>query len=1337
MGCGIRESQLRSTLLHRTMAWVAAWMPVWLFTSISFVNITIPSLVFSILSYTFTVNLNFTSILCILLALGLAIFVLIRYKYLTKYSRLPPEPPRKESELELFPEVPEEDMKPGFHNYMDEFLSAIKIFGYLERPVFHELTRQMHTRKLAAGETISLEEEEGFITVVDGCVQVFVQNTQNQEDGCMEDRYQMLNEAKNGAALSSFFTILSLFTDDVALATPALELKFTLDKIDEDDNAEKAVPDDPVQPRSVHRDIIARATTDTTIAIIPTIAFQRLTKTYPKASAHIVQVILARFQRVTFSTAHSYLGLTKEILSAEKILNETAKFELPNSVQFERSKQRFLKKLESSTSPNAVKTSSMYKRVFSKNAHDMKSIADVETIEAEDNLFREKILDCLFLTVGLVSPTESPSIPVSPRLISQDYKTNKFNNAFVAVLGQLDDTSSVVSTSSVHSTSSEIDSDIDILYYKRGEILIKSGEAYSGMFYLIDGTLEMLLDETPLFQVSPGGVAGYLAAMAGARSFIDVTAKTDVLVGFFSKTQLEKLIDRNPVLLLTMAKRFISLLSTLILQVDIALDWISVPSGQIIHHQGDDADAIYIVLNGRVRSLLEDENKKIKITGEYGQGESLGELEVLTETKRPNSLHAIRTTELVKVPKMLFQTLALQHPGITLQISKILANRMGKFIDHQDTPKSNVNLRTIGIIPASTEAPIIEFANRLGKAFDSIGSGVIILHHAHIMNHLGRHAFSRMGKLKLAGYLTDLEERYAMVLYVSDTTVGSHWTQTCIAQADAIMLVADAEADPTIEEHERFLLGMKTTARKELVLIHPEKFVPPGLTRQWLKSRSWISAHFHVQMTRGNVRSPTDSTMHHRPLPTRAFTNLKNKVKIVKSEISKMAGRPVSHAPIYRDTQDYKNDFVRLARRLCGKSVGLVLSGGGARGIAELGAIRAIEEMGIPIDIIGGTSIGAFIGGLYARDTDHVPLYGRVKKFAGRMASMWRMYLDFTYPLVSYTTGHEFNRGVWKTFGDAHIEDFWLPFFCNTTNITQCKMEVHTSGYAWRYVRASMSLAGLVPPLCDEGRMLLDGGYIDNLVVSTMKSMGADIVLAVNIGSVDDDTPMTYGDSLSGVWAVFNRWNPFSSHPNVPTLTEIQGRLAYVASVPALEAAKNTPGCIYMRPPVQDYATLQFAKFDEIYEVGYKYAKEFLETAWQQGKLDGLVTKERLGMATMERRNSSTPTPTNPTSMTKLTFQQIMEMGQSASLKSQAAASEIEQRRRDELAQLRKADMERIEIERRERAEKIKREREDYLREKKKKEEEKVRRDNFDNNKKKLVKTVDKKEQQYACAKLN
>ena len=133
--------------------------------------------------------------------------------------------------------------------------------------------------------------------------------------------------------------------------------------------------------------------------------------------------------------------------------------------------------------------------------------------------------------------------------------------------------------------------------------------------------------------------------------------------------------------------------------------------------------------------------------------------------------------------------------------------------------------------------------------------------------------------------------------------------------------------------------------------------------------------------------------------------------------------------------------------------------------------------------------------------------------------------------------------------------------------------------------------------------MLLDGGYIDNLTVSHMKSLGSDVIFAVDVGSLDDDTPQAFGDSLSGMWAFFNRWNPFSSVPNPPTLAEIQARLAYVSSVDALERAKMMPGCFYMRPPIDEYGTLDFGKFDEIYQVGYTYGQAFLGKLRDEGVL--------------------------------------------------------------------------------------------------------------------------------------
>jgi lysophospholipid hydrolase len=1481
-------AQSTTGMLGGLLRGVFTIIPSLLYWVVSFITIALPTWIFSFLSSSFTLTLNMTTLLVLLLAFASTVSWFVRYRFLNMYSRLPPEPQRKEPQVEVFPEPQEHDSKPGLSNYFDEFLSAIKVFGYLERPVFHELTRTMQTKKLIAGETLLLEEEKGFCIVVDGLVQIFVKSNRanstddDNNDSAIDDdtgddssngnrTYQLLTEVKNGAPMSSLFSILALFTETVKLrhddedetpeqsasrpnlrnqssfpthtpngeSTPASGATspmgwngasrpasasrhrssttngqgisafkepppLALDSTGEQQHSQQGrypslaggafpKPSRHTKTASAHPDIVARATVDTTIAIIPATAFHRLTRIYPKATAHIVQVILTRLQRVTLATGHAYLGLTSEVLRTERLMNKYTNYDLPGFLRgdaLERLKDKFRKEKERVPAEEGMKgialhnsfltqrkrSSSglrrdavMHARMNSRTGsmaspdpgNDQVSAGDLLTnIHAarhpgrknrpsfsqayhtpkhsdlpavtplsqttqdplkmhmnprqtlhrqesvdEDVLFREGIMECMLKAIGLDNVKDGPRQPQSaaqsPRLVSFDNKrqTAIFNSAFGFMDpfgGSGDGDSESIASASAYSAGGptnileDLKHEIEIVCFPKGSVLVESGERNPGLYYVIDGFLDVsvpvpdddagssvlgttpgqgaidasqLLDSKPkatssdrshsfsgaqnpkrkkqsnsksLFLIKPGGLAGYMGTVSAYRSFIDVTAKTDVYVGFLPRNVVEKVVERHPIVLLTMAKRLANLLPRLILHIDFALEWVQVNAGQTIYTQGEESDAIYIVLNGRLRAIQEGSDGKMKAIGEFGQGDSVGELEVLTESVRPGTLHAIRDTELAKFPKTLFNSLAQEHPGITIKVSKIIASRMRALIEgpmaepsHEskmsvarNKVNSTHNLRTVAIVPCTAGVPVVDFGHRLHAALHQIGTfnGVTSLNQASILNHLGRHAFSKMGKLKLSQYLADLEEKYGIVLYIADTSVNSPWTQTCISQADCIYLVGLAEGSAAIGEYERLLLTTKTTARKELILLHAERYCPPGLTREWLRNRTWINGgHHHVQMS---FRAPPEPA---HP-PTRKFGNaIKQRVQVLQAEIQKYTSRRVRQTPLYSPDTPFKGDFHRLARRLCGRSVGLVLGGGGARGIAHVGVIRALEEAGLPIDIVGGTSIGAFIGALYAWDADVVPMYGRAKKFSGRMGSMWRFALDITYPSASYTTGHEFNRGIFKTFGNSQIEDFWLEYYCNTTNISKSRSEIHTSGYVWRYVRASMSLAGLLPPMCDEGNMLLDGGYVDNLTVSHMKSLGADIIFAVDVGALDDDVPQSYGDSLSGIWASLNRWNPFSSYPNPPTLSEIQARLAYVSSNDNLERAKTTPGCRYMRPPIEEYGTLEFGKFDEIYQVGYQFGKKYLAELREQGVLPVMeeTEKQRNLRRTMAPRRAS------------------------------------------------------------------------------------------------------------------
>lgn len=145
------------------------------------------------------------------------------------------------------------------------------------------------------------------------------------------------------------------------------------------------------------------------------------------------------------------------------------------------------------------------------------------------------------------------------------------------------------------------------------------------------------------------------------------------------------------------------------------------------------------------------------------------------------------------------------------------------------------NKQTVAVIPISYHIPISEFAERLSSALEGIGAPAMYLNQATITRVMGRHAFSRMGKLKLASWLADTEQNYRIVLYVADTAVSSPWTQTCIRQADCILLVTHGAGSPEIGEYERLLVNMKTTARKELVLLHPDRSIAAGSTRRFLE----------------------------------------------------------------------------------------------------------------------------------------------------------------------------------------------------------------------------------------------------------------------------------------------------------------------------------------------------------------------------------------------------------------------------------------------------------------------------------------------------------------------
>lgn len=279
-------------------------------------------------------------------------------------------------------------------------------------------------------------------------------------------------------------------------------------------------------------------------------------------------------------------------------------------------------------------------------------------------------------------------------------------------------------------------------------------------------------------------------------------------------------------------------------------------------------------------------------------------------------------------------------------------------------------------------------------------------------------------------------------------------------------------------------------------------------------------------------------------------------------------------------------DFERLGRFLLGKRVGLVLGGGGARGIAHIGVIQALEEEGIPIDVVGGTSMGAFIGALYAKACDNGFVFRVTKKFS--KYSFWTFLFDLTYPICSFFKGHALDKSLRSTFGDSTFGDLWLEYFCISTNLFSHEEEVHQHGPLWKYLRASMGICGYLPPVCDSRGFLVDGGYLNNVPADVMLSK-ASIVLAVDVGTVLEND---YDPYDPGLLAFFHQY--FGTRKYL-TMQEIQYRLAFLSTEKKIKDLENNPRVLMIRPDLGDIKTMDFNRFDEIVATGYQSTREIIK----------------------------------------------------------------------------------------------------------------------------------------------
>lgn len=175
--------------------------------------------------------------------------------------------------------------------------------------------------------------------------------------------------------------------------------------------------------------------------------------------------------------------------------------------------------------------------------------------------------------------------------------------------------------------------------------------------------------------------------------------------------------------------------------------------------------------------------------------------------------------------------------------------------------------------------------------------------------------------------------------------------------------------------------------------------------------------------------------------------------------------------------------------------IGLALGSGGAKGFAHVGVIKVLKEAGIPIDMIAGSSMGALVAVFYAAGSDVDRLYQIAKLFKRKY------YLDFTVPKMGFISGKRVKDMIRALTYNRRLEELDIPTAVVATDILTGEKVVMTEGPIAEAVRGSISIPGIFVPEKMGDRLLVDGGVIDRIPVSVVKSLGADLVIAVDVSS--------------------------------------------------------------------------------------------------------------------------------------------------------------------------------------------------------------------------------------------
>ncbi len=386
---------------------------------------------------------------------------------------------------------------------------------------------------------------------------------------------------------------------------------------------------------------------------------------------------------------------------------------------------------------------------------------------------------------------------------------------------------------------------------------------------------------------------------------------------------------------------------------------------------------------------------------------------------------------------------------------------------------------------------------------------------------------ARLGSGRDTGWFSERESEVRFVLYLDDG--DEHWSRLCRRQADALLLRVDARRKAEAWPDAAAASAERARHRpRHLLLCHPPCEFIYGAAHAWCAALGGDVHHHHLR---------------------------------------------------------HRGDVERLARLLSGHGTGLVLSGGGARGFAQIGVVQALREAGILVDTVIGTSIGAIIGAGVAYEWDD----GKMREACRRALVDGRPLADWTLPLVALTRGGRTTMLLREAFGEIDIEDLPIRFACVSADLTRGTAAVHRSGLLWRWLRASSAIPGILPPLFHHRHVYVDGAVINNLPTDVLRGEGPGRIIAVDIGA-DDMLTAQVEEAASPPFPELWRERRSGRRPSAFATLVRTGMLnAEAGSVRRRQLAD-----LLLAPDLGRIGLLDWHEFDRAVAAGYRYARERL-----------------------------------------------------------------------------------------------------------------------------------------------